>query len=310
MGCQTCQITSETKAKVPRDRLRKKLGIGEKVKLTFSLGSANWYFVYPTDVGLPPSKSPGDARPSDYAISIPDVTVPTWGGLSNDSGSHTEYTAPAIAPNSAVTIAATGSGCTATITFEIVEPQYIKIKNADGSDGYSTHERLKQSTGFLGEIYCFPEDVSFENCWFKEKETCARPSGDWVRLLTVNGKLSCLPHRASTEARRIKRPEDDQSGSPADGLDHISFTNPDRYLINGKDLPTGTLHFAIPFEFSLSETGVFHVPKNFKWAEQLITTNKSGFAQVDKEGGTMKNDLNDDTPPTNSSLKPSNRFGS
>src|SRR5437016_4289373 len=40
--CVTCQITSETAMTEPADRARRNLGVGERVKLTFSLGNANW----------------------------------------------------------------------------------------------------------------------------------------------------------------------------------------------------------------------------------------------------------------------------
>ena len=40
--CVQCTITSETIMTQPADRARLNIGVGERVRLTFSLGNANW----------------------------------------------------------------------------------------------------------------------------------------------------------------------------------------------------------------------------------------------------------------------------
>ena len=306
-GCLTCSITSQTQAAHPLPQDRKRLGIGEKVTLRFSLGSAQWAIAYPSNEGLtfgPHGK--GVATPSDFAISDPDEARPDyWGRLSTQSAPQTQYTAPVLAPRDGkVTIEATGAGCTASITFDIIEPQYIVIKNATGLNGYAMHDHNSQSTGFLGEVYVFPANVSFGNCWYLEDDTCGMPSGDWITVLGVPGtpKFVCYPHKPTSDPTQIEHPKDEISGSHGLLHDKITFKLKDEFVM-GKNFPQGELHYRIPCRFGLSDKGPFYTPANFKPEIQIVKTRRDGYASIWKQGATMESQY-DDNPPVNDDIAP------
>src|SRR3954452_14951759 len=129
--CANAKITSQTVATMPSKRDRKKLGVGEPVRLTFSLGSANWTLTG-TGTGL--------------------------GKLSTRSGAIVTYTAPDRATS--VSITATGSGCTASITLETIEPSGMRMERSPHTKG--NHKKYKTSVGFIADVYILPADVSFQ----------------------------------------------------------------------------------------------------------------------------------------------------
>lgn len=146
----TCTITSQTIATAPANRARTKIGAGEEVDLTFSLGSATW---------TPPSSG---------------SLLPYGGGsLSSTSGPKVTYTAPERADS--VTISATGSGCTASITFTVVEPSGARRKQKPGTN--LKHDVDRPSIGIKTDLYVLPDDVCFYNIEYRELEATAVTSG-------------------------------------------------------------------------------------------------------------------------------------
>lgn len=128
----SCTIASETFATVPSNRKRKKVGVGEKVTLTFSGNSAPW--------------------------------TTTGGTLSATSGKSVTWTAPKRAAQ--ITITAVGSNCTASIDFAVVEPSGATIPQKPNTGVW--HDHNTASVGFKGLIFLEPVDVSFINIQFRE----------------------------------------------------------------------------------------------------------------------------------------------
>lgn len=122
------KIISETVAVSPADRSRLKIGVGEKVNLTFNLGTANWT----TSAGL----------------------------LSVASGVSTRFTAPDRAATIKVT-AVDASGAQDEITFTVIEPSGVIMERAMGTGIW--HVQNIPSVGIRTSIYIQPADVSFEN---------------------------------------------------------------------------------------------------------------------------------------------------
>jgi len=122
------KIISQTVATVPADRKRRKIGVGEKVNLTFNLGSANW--------------------------------TATGGTLSVASGSTTRFTSPDRASVVKITAIDT-SGEQDEITFTVIEPSGVLMERANGTGIW--HIQSIPSVGIRTSIYIQPADVSFEN---------------------------------------------------------------------------------------------------------------------------------------------------
>lgn len=144
--CVTFSITTETVATQPDPRTRKRIGIGEEVRLTTTPStSATW-----TIVG-----DDGD-----------------MGTLSTSSGSSTTYTA--CDRGKSVTIEASCSGHSARVTFTIVQPTQGRFGIAtDISSVTSTTIRV----GFQAPPTMMPNDVSFRNCDLREGTCTAATTG-------------------------------------------------------------------------------------------------------------------------------------
>src|SRR5579859_2014539 len=153
--CAQASITSVTAATMPTNRVRTRLGVGESTDVTYSLGSATW------------TMSPANA-----------------GSLSGTSGPTVTYTAPDRADNSPVTITATGSGCTKTIVFTIVEPSSVRMERRPGTQ--KNHTLHQASTGFIADIYILPADVSFQNCSYLESDVDAVGRGCFQRYMETH----------------------------------------------------------------------------------------------------------------------------
>ena len=139
-ACPTCSITTETVATLPPDRARHRIGVGEEVRCTFSLGNARW----------------------DH----------TGGGrLSSDSGTTVTYTAHDT-PGS-VRVTATGQGCTAQVDFQIVAPSSVHLER----EGEVAHTRGYPDVGMNAFIYIRPDNVSFYNIMTRENDSQAHATG-------------------------------------------------------------------------------------------------------------------------------------
>ena len=128
----------------PADRARTRLGVGERVRVTYSLGSAEW-------------------------------TVAGEGTLSSSSGATVTYTAP-NAPGTA-TLTAVGSGCTKTIAFEVVAPTAVHMFKRFTSPTRVEHTQTFPDVGMFANIFLAPVDVNFHRVQFLELEIGCTASG-------------------------------------------------------------------------------------------------------------------------------------
>lgn len=181
--CKDAKITAEAVAKVPSNRARTKLGVGESTKLTFSLGAATW-------------------------------TQPGAGKLSGTSGATATYTAPDRAASDSIT--ATGCGCSVTISLEVIEPTGVRMEQRTGTKG--NHQKGKASVGFIATIFILPADVSFENCSYLEDEAYAVGTGCYEEYMKKNK----VGHHPNASAIPIGPPQSDTSGSKVNGYDRIA----------------------------------------------------------------------------------------
>jgi hypothetical protein len=140
--CANAEITSETVMTEPANRARTRLGVGERVRVTFSLGSATW-------------------------------TLTGRGRLSSTNGATITYTAPAVSGD--VTLTATGSGCNATISFTIVVPDSVHMTRHH--PGQVEHTQTFPDIGMLTRIFLGPDDVNFYRVQFLELEIACTATG-------------------------------------------------------------------------------------------------------------------------------------
>lgn len=135
--CATATVTSEMVMTEPPDRARIRMGVGERVRTTYSLGSAAW-------------------------------TVAGGGTLSATSGATVTYTAPNTAGS--VTLTATGGGCSASITFTIVAPKSVRMVKKFTSAARVEHTQSFPDVGMFTNIFLAPDDVNFHRVEFLELE--------------------------------------------------------------------------------------------------------------------------------------------
>lgn len=142
--CVTCEITSETVMTQPPDRARTDIGVGERVRVTFSLGEANW-------------------------------TLAGEGFLSSPTGQTIVYRAPGTAQT--VTLTATGGGCTATKTFSIIAPTAVKMRRRD-----TLHRQNAVLIGMHTDIFVEPDTVNFHAIEIRETDVGLSASGVFASL--------------------------------------------------------------------------------------------------------------------------------
>jgi len=143
--CASAEVTSETVMTEPPDRARTRLGVGERVRVTYSLGSATW-------------------------------TVAGDGSLSSTSGETVTYTAPNA--GGSVTLTATGGeGCVASITFTIVEPNAVNMIKKFTDPHRVQHTQSFPDIGMATNIFLAPTDVNFHRVQILELEVLCTASG-------------------------------------------------------------------------------------------------------------------------------------
>jgi hypothetical protein len=156
------KITSETIVTKPVNRARLKVGVGEKINLTFNLGAATWT----TSAGV----------------------------LSVASGTTTRLTVPDRAASVKVT-AVDATGAKAEITFNVIEPSGVLMERAAGTGIW--HQINIPSVGIRTSIYIQPADVSFENIEIVEDDCPGIVTGYFVGT-TLDG-ISHGSHGAGTK---------------------------------------------------------------------------------------------------------------
>jgi len=233
---------------MPTNRVRTRLGVGESTDVTYSLGSATW------------TMSPANA-----------------GSLSGTSGPTVTYTAPDRADNSPVTITATGSGCTKTIVFTIVEPSSVRMERRPGTQ--KNHTLHQASTGFIADIYILPADVSFQNCSYLESDVDAVGRGCFQRYMETHH----VGHDPSTSPIAIGPPVSDTSGSKVSGYDEVAS-------FSGSNCDGGWTH-SIPWSFQVGSG----TPKRFATVDQTFDITAAGAATATKAGASASSNYNDAT---------------
>jgi hypothetical protein len=161
VGCVQCEITSETVMTQPPDRARRNIGVGERVRLTFSLGEANW-----------------------------EVTR-GHGALSSSTGTMIVYRAPPTAQD--VTVTATGGGCTAVIDLTIVAPTRVRLTLIQ-----VLHERHTNKIGMNARIYFGPDTVNFHRVEYMEDDVNSTASGVYGCNNNTPHFPALAPHPATT----------------------------------------------------------------------------------------------------------------
>ena len=136
-----CTITSLATDKTTLSRARTTIGIGEDVDLTVSPGPATWNIV-----------SGG-------------------GSLASTSGTTVTYTAPDRVAT--VVIKATGSGCTCSITLNVIEPTSLLFQK----DSNFKHTTGRPDCGYLAKVFVQPDTVSFHNIEVRELNSAATLTG-------------------------------------------------------------------------------------------------------------------------------------
>lgn len=124
----------------PADRARRVLGVGERVRLTFSLGNAAW------------NVTAGDGR------------------LSSAAGASVVLRAPETPQT--ITVNAVGGGCSAEITFNVIAPSEVRMSRLD-----VMHIRNSHSSGMHTRIFFLPDTVNFHRVEWREDEIGCRATG-------------------------------------------------------------------------------------------------------------------------------------
>jgi hypothetical protein len=145
-------ITSQTFAKVPADRSRLTIGVGEQVKLTFSGSSANW-------------------------------TISDNQGTVTPTGKTSIYTASITPATETITAVDTATSATATITFDVIAPSGLLFERVPGTTIH--HHQGWPDIGFSAKVYLQPDTVSFENIAVREQDATYVATGFYTFM---NGK--------------------------------------------------------------------------------------------------------------------------
>jgi hypothetical protein len=210
--CVVCKITSETIMTQPLDRARTDIGVGERVTLTFSLGNATW--------------------------------TASAGSLSSATGASVVFTAPGTAQ--AVTITATGGGCTASIAFAIIAPSDVRMTRiatvhvpAPGAAAGAGTNRIGMDT----RIFVLPDTVNFHRVEYLEDEVnnvatgvyaCATGTGHFPAVTPFPGTTRVVPRFGTRiDANDSVRSPWCNFGS-AQGDGRVTWLIPWRYRVRGR----------------------------------------------------------------------------
>jgi hypothetical protein len=244
-GCHQCTITSETVNTSLPNRARTKVGVGEEVTLTFSLGAAEW-------------------------------NVSGAGSLYPCTGATVTFRAGDSCATAVVT--ATGSGCTSSITFTVVEPDMTMIR-APGRG--IRHTNGQPDCGFLGQPYLHPDDVSFENVEVRELNSSSVGTGYYRRTGFHNAKHQ--PASQDFSAWFTVRGGVAGQGSQVNCLDQIysGYT--------GYAAEVGSMVFPITWQFRVGECDARSMPD----FEQRHHVDSAGRCTTSKAGNTETTQMAD-----------------
>jgi len=157
--CAGAVVTSQTVMQEPPDRARTRIAVGERVELTYSLGTAAW--------------APADRLSAANGVSV-------------------TFTAPDSAGS--VTLTATGGGCSASITLTIVEPDAVHMIKRFSNPVRVGHIQNTLSMVFTTNVFVAPTDVNFHRIQILELEAFATASG----VLATSAGLGHNPNANGT----------------------------------------------------------------------------------------------------------------
>ncbi len=233
--CITCEITSQTLMDEPANRARTRLGVGERVRLTFSLGAAVW------------SKSGP-------------------GAISATSGATIRYRAADTAGSA--TITAVGSGCSASISLQIVAPSEVHMRRRSGINVMHTHGR--PDIGMQLDFYIAPDDVNFHRVRFHELDAPVRCTGVYAEF--DNHSHDEHPHTIPMTSHVVAG-----RGTKADGFDDAYTGDPNVE----PPFAAGTENCRIPYQYRVG-SGPWH---NFTTLLQHADYNASSHTARESKGG-------------------------
>jgi uncharacterized Zn-binding protein involved in type VI secretion len=182
----TATITSETVARKPADRTRTKIGVGEEVRLTYSLGEATW-------------------------------SISGDGELSSTSGSQITFTATDAAGS--VTITGTGGGTSADISFEVVGPASWHMYKKSGTN--LQHINGRTDCGFFTTVYLHPNDVNFYRVEVRETDSQAVSTGSFNVGIFANQWHGGYPLPDRVSGWLPANNHTDRYGTSIGGHDHV-----------------------------------------------------------------------------------------
>lgn len=240
------KLESQTDATIPSNRTRTKLGVGETVKLTLqpsSLAAVSW-------------------------------SLTGKGTLTSRAGNPITYTAYERAVP-APSITATYKGVSQSVSFTIVEPSAVVIRQKDGTGIWHVYGR--PFCGFKGWMYLTPADVSFENVEIFEGSATASCTGyfEYQEGLVHNQSPAWVSVGSVA----------DGIGSKVDGTDTIQGDSD-----NHTPYIDGTFTWPIPWHFRVgSGEG-----KQFKIVNQVKTIDEFGTLSISKGDTTKSSELYDD----------------
>jgi hypothetical protein len=237
--CVTCEITSETVRTQPPDRARTDIGVGERVRVTFSLGEADW-------------------------------TLAGGGNLSSDTGATIVYRAPSTAQS--VTLTATGGGCTANKTFNIIAPTGVRMRRRD-----TLHRINCVLIGMHTDLFILPDTVNFHAIDVRELDSALAASGVFAPLGAIGHISGVVPPGGpggAASATTTVRPE---FGTKIDGIDTI-FLGFYSATPTGPAAAVGRGSWTIPWQYAL-HGGTF---RRFETLHQVQTCNAAGALAASK----------------------------
>ena len=238
--CAGATVTSEMVMEEPPDRARTRMAVGERVRVTYSLGAADW-------------------------------TIAGEGELSATNGATVTYTAPNTGGD--VTLTATGGGCSAMISFTIVEPTSVRMIKRFNSPTRVRHTQNMPNIGMLANIFLAPTDVNFHRVEWKELEVefaatgvylCNRPGGNG-HSPNPNplGMTTHVQHGMGTAAAAFDNIYSGHCGAP--------WTAPQ----------TGTMEYPIPWRWRVKGAAAFRV---LTTVHQRFTVDAAGLCTATKAG--------------------------
>jgi type VI secretion system secreted protein VgrG len=256
-----CTLSSQTVATSPANRARKKIGVGEEVKLTVKGNPATWTLASGT------------------------------GTLSPAAGAQASVKFTADDKAGSVTIKAVGSGCSCSnsITLTIVKPSDWTMKRQPNTK--LKHTKGWPDCGWKGIMYVHPDDVNFYRIETREKDSLSVADGSYTDFNGVYHGNYPLPDQASVWFAITRHSETD--GSTDDAPDEI-YSGYTGEAATGKAPPfkVGKMHFPITIQWRITGGATIHDFPIIRQEHEIFTTGK---CESRKGGLTEKTEYNDPT---------------